>query len=68
METSPYPKAVPLTEYSMFEGEDVDDARETLSTLFTDISLEPDQGWAIQVIFSHTPARSSIFGMPCHRN
>ena len=37
-------KRLQLSNHPMFAGEDVDQARQVLSTMFTEISLEPDTG------------------------
>ena len=44
-----------LSNYPMFGGEDVDQAREVLSSMFTDISLEPDRG--------NAPFKSEVNGL-----
>jgi len=44
-----------LSNYRMFAGEDVDQARDVLSSMFTEISLEPDRG--------NSPFKSEVNGV-----
>ena len=55
MENTQHKQRLMLSNYRMFAGEDVDHARDILSSMFTEISLEPDRG--------NAPFKSEVNGL-----
>lgn len=52
-------KNLPLSNHLLYDGNDVDDAREVLSRMFTEIDIEPSD--------THKPFRSLVYGVELPR-